>query len=121
MPSGPASSPSRPTGLLAEADAWCDHRQAVDGIAAKYRTGSPWRELPAEFGSPRTMVAALLAQADDTEDLSRAASVDSTVGRAHRHAAGARRRAPADEPADHASRWAPRPGWSWPSPDSERA
>ncbi|WP_353963190.1 transposase [Streptomyces sp. NBC_00264] len=30
---------------------WRDHRQVIDAIAWKYRTGSPWMDLPAEFGS----------------------------------------------------------------------
>ncbi|WP_353963887.1 transposase [Streptomyces sp. NBC_00233] len=30
---------------------WRDHRQVIDAIAWNYRTGSPWMDLPAEFGS----------------------------------------------------------------------
>lgn len=30
---------------------WADHREVIEAIAWKYRTGSPWRDLPAEFGS----------------------------------------------------------------------
>jgi transposase len=30
---------------------WRDHRQVIDAIAWKYRTGSPWADLPEEFGS----------------------------------------------------------------------
>ncbi|MFB7043438.1 transposase, partial [Streptomyces sp. NPDC056294] len=30
---------------------WRDHRQVIDAIAWKSRTGSPWSCLPAEFGS----------------------------------------------------------------------
>src|SRR3954463_7802463 len=30
---------------------WRDHRQVIEAIAWKYRTGSPWRDLPTEFGS----------------------------------------------------------------------
>jgi|tagenome__1003787_1003787.scaffolds.fasta_scaffold20891149_3 putative transposase len=29
---------------------WRDHRQVVEAICWKYRTGTPWRELPAQFG-----------------------------------------------------------------------
>ncbi|MFJ1793378.1 transposase [Kitasatospora griseola] len=32
----------------------CDHRQAVEAIVHKYRTGIPWRGLPAHFGLRRT-------------------------------------------------------------------
>ncbi|BCL32454.1 hypothetical protein ACFFS2_20985 [Streptomyces aurantiacus] len=37
---------------------------------------------------------ALVAQADADEDLNRVVSVDSTIVRAHQHAAGARKRGP---------------------------
>ncbi|MER7054934.1 MULTISPECIES: transposase [unclassified Streptomyces] len=30
---------------------WRDHRQVIDAIAFKYRTGTPWMDLPEEFGS----------------------------------------------------------------------
>ncbi|MDV9197169.1 transposase [Streptomyces sp. Wh19] len=65
---------------------WRDHRQVIDAIAWKYRTGSPWMDLPAEFGSWKgaysrlrnwaldgtreRVFTALLAQADANEDLS---------------------------------------------------
>jgi putative transposase len=29
---------------------WRDHRQVLEAIAWRYRTGSPWRDLPARFG-----------------------------------------------------------------------
>ncbi|MFJ9884712.1 IS5 family transposase [Streptomyces sp. NPDC091287] len=98
---------------------WRDHRQMIDAIAWKYRTGSPWMDLPTEFGSWKgaysrlrnwaidgtweRVFTTLLAQADADEGLSWVVSVDSTVVRAHQHAAGARKKGlPADEPADHA-------------------
>jgi transposase len=30
---------------------WRDHRQVIDAIAFKYRTGTPWMDLPERFGS----------------------------------------------------------------------
>ncbi|WP_425584931.1 transposase [Yinghuangia aomiensis] len=30
---------------------WRDHRQVIDTIAFEFRTGTPWIDLPAEFGS----------------------------------------------------------------------
>ncbi|MBJ3809434.1 transposase [Streptomyces flavofungini] len=30
---------------------WRDHRQVIDAIAFKYRTGTPWMDLPEQFGS----------------------------------------------------------------------
>jgi putative transposase len=86
---------------------WRDHRQVIEAVAWRYRTGSPWRDLPAEFGPFQTvwkrhdrwsrdgtwerLVAAVQADADAARDLDWLVSVDSTVVRAHQHAAGARR------------------------------
>ncbi|WP_443053280.1 IS5 family transposase [Streptomyces sp. NBC_00273] len=98
---------------------WRDHRQVIDAIAFKYRTGSPWMDLPEQFGSRKgahsrlrmwaidgtweRVFGALLAQADAEEDLDWVVAVDSTIVRAHQHAAGARQKGlPAHEPADHA-------------------
>ncbi|MFD4793214.1 IS5 family transposase [Streptomyces anulatus] len=98
---------------------WRDHRQVLDAIAFKYRTGTPWMDLPKHFGSwkgvhnrLRTWAAdgtlervftALLAQADAAGDLDWVVAVDSTVVRAHQHPAGARPKgAPVGEPDDHA-------------------
>lgn len=80
----------------------------LDAIAFKYRTGTPWVDLPKRFGSwmgvhsrLRTWAAdgtlervftALLAQADAAGDLDWVVAVDSTVVRAHQHAAGARQK-----------------------------
>lgn len=71
----------------------------------RYRTGSPWRDLPPEFGPWQTIwkrlnrwagdgtLDALLATAHgDAEiagELDWVLSVDSTIARAHQHAAGA--------------------------------
>ncbi len=98
---------------------WREHRQVIDAIAWKFRTGSPWACLPAEFGSWKgvytrlrnwaidgtwhRVFTALLAQADTDGDLDWVVSVDSTVVRAHQTSAGARRNtAPAGEPPHHA-------------------
>jgi transposase len=87
---------------------WADHRRTLEAIAWKYRTNSPWRDLPAELGSFKTahkrlirwavdgtwemILAAVLAAADADDDIDWTVSVDSTVVRAHQHAAGARKR-----------------------------
>ncbi|WP_323451837.1 IS5 family transposase [Streptomyces yaizuensis] len=98
---------------------WRDHRQVIDAIAFKYRTGTPWMDLPESFGSWKgaysrlrmwaidgtwdRVFAALLARADAEGDLEWVVAVDSTIVRAHQHAAGARPKgAPAGEPDDHA-------------------
>jgi transposase len=33
---------------------WADHRRTLEAIAWKYRTCSPWRDLPEELGSSDT-------------------------------------------------------------------
>jgi transposase len=82
----------------------------IDAIAYKYRTGTPWRDLPGRFGSWKgahnrlrrwaadgtweKVFTALLAQADHESDLDWAVAVDSTIVRAHQHAAGARQKGP---------------------------
>ncbi|MFJ2027852.1 IS5 family transposase [Streptomyces sp. NPDC087897] len=99
---------------------WADHRRTQEAIAWKYRTCSPWRDLPDELGSFQTahkrllewaldstwerILAALLAAADGADDIGWAVSVDSTVCRAPQHAAGARKKGAPDraEPYDHA-------------------
>lgn len=85
----------------------------IDAIAFKYRTGTPWVDLPEHFGSgkgahnrPRMwaanetwakMFTALLARADDEGDLDRVVAVDSTTVRAHQRASGARQKGPRPE------------------------
>ncbi|WSE01413.1 IS5 family transposase [Streptomyces sp. NBC_01474] len=99
---------------------WADHRRTLEAIAWKYRTCSPWRDLPDELGSFQTahkrlirwavdgtwerILAAVLAAAEGADDIGWTVSVDSTVCRAHQHAAGARKRGsrPDREPGDHA-------------------
>ncbi|MGA5732036.1 IS5 family transposase [Streptomyces seoulensis] len=98
---------------------WADHRRTLEVIAWKYRTCSPWRDLPEELGSFKTahkrlirwamdgtwerVLAAVLAVADADDDVGWTVSVDSTVCRAHQHSAGARKRGrPAGSSPDHA-------------------
>ncbi|WP_435811113.1 IS5 family transposase [Streptomyces tendae] len=91
---------------------WGDHRQVIDAIAFKYRTGTPWMDLPEHFGSWKGAHNRLRKWAVDGAwekvftaegGLDWIVAVDSTVVRAHQHAAGARPKgAPADEPDDHA-------------------
>ncbi|MFE7795101.1 transposase [Streptomyces sp. NPDC057460] len=75
----------------------------IDAIAFKYRTGRPWTVLPEKFGSWKCVhnrlrkwapdgtwekvFATLLAQADSDGDLNWIVAGDSTIGRAHQHAA----------------------------------
>jgi transposase len=91
---------------------WRDHRQVLNGILFRVRTGVPWRDLPERYGPWETVYkrfarwqtdgtwaqveAALRTQADAAGELVWDAQVDSTVVRAHQHAAGARKAEPLD-------------------------
>ena len=86
-------------------------RQLIDGIRWRVRTGAPWRDVPARYGpwasvyqlfrrwqrdgTWRNIVTALQARADAAGLITWDVSVDSTIARAHQHAAGARKRGPA--------------------------
>ncbi len=87
---------------------WADHRRVINGILWKLRTGSPWRDLPERYGPWQTGHARLvrwrrdgtwdrlLAHAQTASDAAGEVvwevSIDSTVVRAHQHAAGARKK-----------------------------
>ncbi|SCG57241.1 Transposase DDE domain-containing protein [Micromonospora echinaurantiaca] len=102
-------------------------RQLIDGIRWRVRVGSPWRDVPECYGPWQTVyglfrrwqragvwqriVTGLQARADAAGLITWDVSVDSTIARAHQHAAGARtqpelqKEPPGgveDEPADHA-------------------
>lgn len=102
-------------------------RQLIDGIRWRVRVGSPWRDVPECYGPWQTVyglfrrwqragvwhriVTRLQARADASGLIAWDVSVDSTIARAHQHAAGARtqpnqqKEAPGGverEPADHA-------------------
>jgi transposase len=84
---------------------WRDHRQVIDAIAWKYQTGAQWRRLPPEYGSWKgvytrlcnwaidgtwqKVFTALVSRADAEGELNWVLAVDSTIVRAHQHAAGA--------------------------------
>ena len=90
LPGGPGSR-GRPA---------ANNREFVEAVLWIARTGSPWRDLPEEFGSWNTVyrrfarwsdagiwrgVFARLASDGDFEEV----FIDSTIVRAHQHAAGA--------------------------------
>jgi transposase len=102
-------------------------RQLIDGIRWRVRVGAPWRDVPPCYGSWQAVYAlfrrwqragvwaqimtGLQARADAAGLICWDVSVDSTIARAHQHAAGARTRpdrqaerpdGPTAEPADHA-------------------
>jgi transposase len=94
-----------------------DHRQVVEGIVYRFRTGVAWRDLPLSFGPWQTLWkrhrrfsadgtwdrihARLLAEADAAGQVDWTVSVDSTINRAHQHATTLSR---VEEPAGRRSR-----------------
>ncbi|MFD9796996.1 IS5 family transposase [Streptomyces sp. NPDC059070] len=93
---------------------WKNHRLVINGILFRQRTGIPWRDLPTRFGKWKTVhdrhrrwsadgtwdriLRAVQADADAEGRIDwGVVSVDSTVRRAHQHAAGAH----------HLSAWIP--------------
>ncbi len=86
---------------------WANHRKVINGILWKLRTGAPWRDLPDRYGSWQTcydrfvrwrrdgtwerLLFHVQAKSDAISDVLIEVSLDSTVVRAHQHAAGARR------------------------------
>jgi len=86
---------------------WSDHRMVIEGIVWRYRTGSPWRDVPECFGPWQTLwkrhdrwardgtwdrlLTEVSADADAAGNLDWVVAVDSSINRAHQHAAGARR------------------------------
>ena len=86
---------------------WANHRKVINGILWKLRTGAPWRDLPDRYGSWQTcydrfvrwrrdgtwerLLSRVQAKSDAISDVLIEVSLDSTVVRAHQHAAGARR------------------------------
>jgi transposase len=99
-------------------------RQLIDGIRFRTRTGCPWRDVPERYGTWQSVyglfrawqlagrwaaiLTALQAISAEAGLIEWVISVDSTINRAHQHAAGARRhpetqvQPPVGEPADHA-------------------
>ncbi|MCD2114083.1 IS5 family transposase [Rhodococcus rhodochrous] len=102
-------------------------RQLIDGIRWRIRVGAPWRDVPDRYGPWQTVyglfrrwqrdgtwahvLTRLQTIADAADQIGWDVSVDSTIMRAHQHAAGARREGQAQveppggvvtEPADHA-------------------
>jgi transposase len=90
--------PLSPDRALKRGGRWRDHRQVIDAIAFKYRTGTPWMDLPEHFGSWKGAHNRLRRWAADGtwEKVFTAllAQADSEGVRAHQHAAGARQKGP---------------------------
>jgi transposase len=120
--------PLLPRGARAGRPPKWSKRQLIDGIRWRVRVGAPWRDVPACYGHWRSVyglyrrwqrdgtwarvLSGLQARADAAGLIGWDVSVDSTIVRAHQHAAGARRRGDVQveppggvgevEPGDHA-------------------
>jgi transposase len=84
-----------------------DHRSLVEGAIYRYRTGTPWRDLPGDFGPWQTVwkrhhrfatdgtwdkvLLALQTEADANDEIDWRVSVDSTIARVHQQGATAAR------------------------------
>ncbi|MFB9728521.1 IS5 family transposase [Prauserella oleivorans] len=93
---------------------WRDHRQVINAILWKLRTGAPWRDLPERYGPWKTaherlrlwtkdgtwqrILDEVIVKDDAVGDVEWVISVDSSVVRAHQHAAGARKKGAARPP-----------------------
>ena len=87
--------------------AWAK-RQLINGIRWRTRAGAPWRDVPPQYGPWQTVyglfrrwqrdgtwrkiLTGVQARAGAAGLITWDVSVDSTVARAHQHAAGARKR-----------------------------
>jgi transposase len=94
-----------------------DDRRVINGMLFKARTGIAWRDLPQRYGPWQTvynrfwrwsrngtltvLVSRVRVIKEAVSELVAEVSVDSTIVRAHQHAAGARRGA-----GGSAARWA---------------
>ncbi|XVS61727.1 IS5 family transposase [Actinosynnema sp. CA-299493] len=86
---------------------WGDRRRVVDGILWRMRTGAPWRDVPERYGPWKTcyeryrrwavdgtwarLKRQVQGRAEAGGDIDWDAQADSTIVRAHQHAAGARK------------------------------
>jgi transposase len=100
--------PLLPHGVRAGRPPKWSRRQLINGIRWRVRAGTPWRDVPVEYGPWQSVyglfrrwqrdgtwqriLTGLQALADAAGAITWDVSVDSTVARAHQHAAGARKR-----------------------------
>ncbi len=95
---------------------WMDHRQVINGVLFRTRSGCAWRDLPPCYGNWKTVynrhrrwsgdgtwrnvLSGLRVDCDLLDGGEWVLGVDGTVIRAHHHAAGARHEPPKDIPAE---------------------
>jgi transposase len=87
---------------------WRDHRQVINAILWKLRTGAPWRDLPERYGPWKTaherlriwtadgtwerILDQVIVKDDSVGNVEWSFSIDSSSVRAHQHSAGARKK-----------------------------
>lgn len=94
---------------------WADHRRVVNAVLWRTRAGAAWRDVPTDYGPWKTIynrhrrwsgdgtwdrLFSELQRGSDAGHENWDVGIDSTVIRAHQHAAGAPRTAPSDVPAE---------------------
>jgi transposase len=91
---------------------WRDHRQVINAILWKLRTGAPWRDVPERYGPWKTaherlrrwtadgtwerILDEVVVKDDSVGTVEWVFSIDSSSVRAHQHAAGARKKGALD-------------------------
>ena len=93
---------------------WADHRRVLNAVLWRTRAGSAWRDIPSDYGPWKTIynrhrrwsadgtweqLLGELQRGADAGVQSWDVGIDSTVIRAHQHAAGAPHTPPSDVPA----------------------
>ncbi|WP_435889272.1 IS5 family transposase [Streptosporangium canum] len=87
---------------------WRNHREVINGILWRLRTGAPWRDVPERYGPWQTcyerfarwdadgtwarLLEEMQVKDDSVGTVELTVSIDSTIARAYQHAAGARKR-----------------------------
>ncbi|WP_407641708.1 IS5 family transposase [Amycolatopsis panacis] len=100
--------PLLPVGIKPGRPPQWTRRQLINGIRWRVRAGTPWRDVPPEYGTWQAIyglfrrwqragiwariLSRLQARADAAGLITWDVSVDSTIARAHQHAAGARKK-----------------------------
>jgi transposase len=94
---------------------WSDHREVVNAVMWRVRSGAAWRDVPHDYGPWKTVynrhrrwsgdgtwdrLLRELQRGSDADAVSWDVGIDSTVIRAHQHAAGARHTPPSDVSAE---------------------
>lgn len=108
---------------------WRDHRQVINAILWKLRTGAPWRDLPERYGPWKTaherlrrwtadgtwdrILNEVVVKDDAVGNVEWVFSIDSSSVRAHQHAADARKKRDAEPDGSRTSRSTVR-GWAGP-------